>query len=331
MVKTIFITLILAIGTICIPSLTAQQTGSFEIEVNFNEVDYDFDRILYYYVPSDYDETQTYPLVVGLRGGPHSNAGQFRDQLTFLSDSLGAIIVCPENIAHFNSDEGLMKQLYQYSVSLTMDMYSIDPDLIYLTGLSFGGRHAVIIAMDTDHGEIPKLRGVIPFATGSNAHLQPDYESIDQFAPACICIGLNDSQTFISVANNLNNAIESNGGDVFLNEIPNVGHTVVFASYKDEMMECIDYIEAQYAVSSTSEIQSNQSTVIYPNPTRQTLTLDVGQITPLSIYLTDMDGRVVSHYPTDTRSISVSNMPKGIYVLTIESEAGVETHQVLVD
>ena len=77
--------------------LQAQQTGSFQHTVVFTEPDYNFTRVLYYYVPTDYDSTQSYKLVVGFRGGPNTNAGQFRDQLTFLSDSIGAIILCPEN------------------------------------------------------------------------------------------------------------------------------------------------------------------------------------------------------------------------------------------
>ena len=71
----------------------AQMTGSFQQNVDFNEADYNFTRTLYFYVPTDYDASQSYKLVVGFRGGPHSNAGQFRDQLTFLADSIGAIIL----------------------------------------------------------------------------------------------------------------------------------------------------------------------------------------------------------------------------------------------
>ncbi len=139
----------------------AQETGSFVQSVDFNETDYDFTRNLYYYVPADYSSDNSYKLLVGFRGGPHSNAGQFRTQLQFLSDSIGAIIVCPENEDHFWNNEGQTKQLFKYSVAHVSTEYNIDPDFIYLTGLSYGGRHAVIVAMDTDDGAIPPLRGVI--------------------------------------------------------------------------------------------------------------------------------------------------------------------------
>ncbi len=312
--------------------LGAQETGSFEIEVSFNEADYDFDRTLYYYVPTDYDASQSYPLVVGFRGGPHSNAGQFRDQLTFMADSIGAIILCPENADHFWNNEGLTKQLFQYSVELTEDLYSIDPDFIYLTGLSYGGRHAVIVAMDTDNGDIPKLRGVIPFAAGSEADLQPNYDSIEDFAPACVCIGLSDSQNFIDVSNNLVDDITFYDGDAFLNAIPNVGHTVAFSNYAEEMMECIYYIESQTLISSSNDLDTNQSIKIYPNPSEQEITIEIdNEEMPSRVYLTMLNGELVKEIQNNVRTLSVTDLPQGTYMLTVEFETGVETRRVVVE
>ena len=312
--------------------LTGQETGSFQIDVDFNEADYDFDRTLYYYVPTDYDATKSYPLVVGFRGGPHSSAGQFRNQLTFMADSIGAIILCPENAAHFWNNEGLTKQLFKYSVEYTENIYSIDPNFIYLTGLSYGGRHAVIVAMDTDDGEIPQLRGVIPFAAGSEADLQPNYENIEDFAPACICIGLSDSQNFITVSNNLVDDITFYDGDAILNGVPNVGHTVAFSGYAEEMMECINYIESQTLISSTNDLDSTKNTKIYPNPSEQVINIEIEQeAIPSKIYLSKLNGEVVKEIPSNIRTLSVSDIPKGAYLLTIEFESGKESQKVIVE
>ena len=244
-----------------------QTTGSFQLNINFPQADYNETRTLYFYVPENYDPSISYKMIVGFRGGPNTNAGQFRDQLQPLSDSLDAIILCPENAAHFWNEEGRTKLLFQYSLDTAMAMYNIDPDFIYLTGLSYGGRHAVIVATDTDDGPIPKLRGVIPFAAGAEADLQPNYDSIDEFAPACICIGLQDSNDFINVANNLHNAIQNNGGASMLNEIPGVGHTVAFPTFPAEMMECFNFIESQYEPSAASDFLENNFFEISPNPT----------------------------------------------------------------
>ncbi len=306
----------------------AQTTGSFKLDIAFDKADYKFTRSLYFFVPSDYDDQLSYKLVVGFRGGPHSNAGQFRDQLAFFSDSLGAIIVCPENSAHFNNDEGLVKQLFKYSVDTVKSMYNIDDDYIYLTGLSYGGRHAVIVSMDTENGPIPNLRGVIPFATGSNGHQQPDYNDIADFPPACICIGLNDNATFKNVATVLHGDIQASGGSSFLNEIPNVGHTVEFATYPKEMMECITFIENEHATSSTPT-QQKRSIKIYPNPSNQKIEISLPESTnPIEAYLLDLSGKRELNIAVVGSEIDVSHIKSGLKTLVLITRDEVITKQV---
>ena len=270
-----------------------------------------------FFVPEDYNADQSYKLVLGFRGGPNTNAGQFRDQLTFLSDSLDAIILCPENSAHFWSEEGLTKQLFQYSVDTAMAQYNIDPDYIYLTGLSYGGRHAVIVSMDTDAGPIPNIRGVIPFAAGSEADLQPNYEAVVDFPPACICIGLSDSQNFINVANNLHDDIQTNGGASILNEIPGVGHTVNFDTYPEEMMECFAFIESQYDATSVGEISKEDTDIrVFPNPASDFVEVKItGNFIPNSAYIMDTTGKVIQKLNPTDRRIDVSNLPAGMITL----------------
>lgn len=302
-------------------SSLAQQTGSFDQTISFPQADYSFTRTLYFHVPSDYDPSSSYPVVVGFRGGPNVDAGQFRDQLTFLSDSIGAIIMCPENEDHFWNNEGQTKLLFNYSLDTLMAQYNVDTNMVYLTGLSYGGRHAVIVSMDTDDGPIPNLRGVIPFATGSDSHLAPDYADIQDFPPACLCIGLADSQTFISVSNTLHNDITANGGTSFLNEIAQVGHTVAFATYPEEMMECINFIEAQHNPSTVESPTSDQIKV-FPNPASSVLTIEIpSAIDARSIRLTDSNGRLVLSVPPTSKTIDVNDLANGIYHLLVEADS----------
>lgn len=300
--------------------MRAQDTGRFQRDIQFEEDDYNVTRTLYYYIPEDYDASRAYKLVVGMRGGPHSNAGQFRDQLTFLADSINAIIMCPENIAHFNVEEGLVKQLYRYSLDTTMSMYNIDPEYIYLTGLSFGGRHSVIVSMDTDDGDIPKLRGVIPFATGRNGQLAPNYDAIDQFAPACICIGESDAQIFKDVADDLFADITSKGGKALLNSIPNVGHTVAFATYPDEMMECINWIEDNQVVSNTASVLKEVNSItVSPNPVGGQLSWKTNLTTIEEVQIFDGVGQLMMKFDDNLGTIDVSALPRGHYILSIVS------------
>ena len=318
--KKIFCTLPFLLFAFC---LFAQTTGSFQITVDFNEPDYTATRTLYYFVPTDYDETQSYKLVVGFRGGPHTNAGQFRDQLAFLADSIGAIILCPENADHFWMDEGLTKPLFNYSLDTTMAVYNIDPDFVYLTGLSYGGRHAVIVSMDSDAGPIPKLRGVIPFAAGSEADTQPNYEDISDFPPACICIGLDDTQNFINVSNNLRDDIVSAGGYALLNEIPGVGHTVAFPTFPSEMMECFNYIESNYEVVSTTKEaaeEDDNGISVFPNPASDTVELLIAEeLLPTKIIIVDMSSTVVKEVSLGDMILDLSDLVSGEYTLIVVS------------
>ena len=308
---TIFISLL----TLCF-CLNAQSTGSFQQNITFSAPDYQFTRTLYFYVPTDYDANQSYKLVVGFRGGPHINAGEFRDQLTFLADSIGAIIMCPENADHFWNEEGLTKQLFQYSVDTTMSMYHIDPEFIYLTGLSYGGRHAVIVSMDTDAGSIPNIRGVILFAAGSESDSQPNYADIANFPPACICIGLDDSSNFINVSHNLYNDITANGGSAYLNEISGVGHTVAFPTYHAEMMECLNFIEDQYLNAVVSPSVLGQAVTVSPNPATDFLNISYAEdLKPQKLFLINAAGKILKHLDPNSKRIDISKIHEQIVSL----------------
>ncbi len=315
--------------------LNAQTIGSFQLSVNFPQADYNVARTLYFYVPEDYDPNQAYKILVGFRGGPNTDAGQFRDQLRPLSDSLNAIILCPENIEHFGDEEGQTKLLFQYSLDTAMAMYNIDPDFVYLTGLSFGGRHAVIVAMDTDDGPIPNLRGVIPFAAGNEADLQPNYDNIADFAPACICIGLSDAPNFINVSNALHNDIQSNGGTSILNEIPGVGHTVAFSSFPDEMMECFNFIEAQYEISDINDVsQNDKGIIVYPNPSNGVINFsflgDEEKIEEME--LIDSDGKPLKKIDLKKRNFDISEYSSGgLLFLNIKTEKRTYVKKIIID
>ncbi|MEM9918632.1 MAG: T9SS type A sorting domain-containing protein [Bacteroidota bacterium] len=324
----------LAVLVLCL-SLTAkaQTTGNFQRTVVFNEADYQFTRTLYFHVPTDYDLSKTYKLFVGYRGGPHSNAGEFRNQLSFLSDSIGAIVVCPENIDHFNNQEGLSKQLFQYSVDTTLEMYpNIDTNFIYLTGLSFGGRHAVIVSMDTDNGPIPNLRGVIPFAPGRESQAEPNFGELSQFPPACICIGDDDSQTFKSVANLIHSAIDLNGGNSFLNQIPNVGHTTNFAAFPSEMMECLRYIEGTYVQTSVKNIRGEwtKAVSIHPNPAKNHIQLSYPDDWSVEdLYLMDLNGQRVKTFNKSSKELDVSDLQSGLKMLVMKVGSVLISNRIL--
>ena len=181
----------------------------------------------------------------------------------------------------------------------------------------------MIVSMDTDAGEIPLLRGVIPFAAGTNSHLRPDYEAIDQFAPACICIGLDDSQTFINVANSLHEDIQSNNGLSILNEIPNVGHTVAFSSFPEEMMECFRYIEAQYLPNAVSSVKKNSfELTISPNPSKEILYVTTSLDESIQFSIQNENGTIEKAAKLEDGKIDISLLSIGTKFILFKTKDG---------
>lgn len=296
----------------------SQETGAFQNTITINEPGYNVTRTVYYYVPTDYNAADSYRLIVGFRGGPHSNAGQFRDQLTPLSDSLNAIIICTENIGDFNNNEGNVKFLFSHSVAAAVEEYSIDTNFIYITGLSFGGRHTIIVGMDSDSGPISdNIRGIIPFAPGTNSQNVADYENSTRF-PICTCIGANDN-AFMPVATAFTDNVIENGGTAMLNVIPGVGHTTNFPEFPAEMMECFNFIESAYETTDINEIEKRE-VKLYPNPTSGKFTIELTNQGEYRIEILNLVGEIVfvNNY-SNTRIIRVNpiGLKPGLYIVNV--------------
>lgn len=80
---------------------------------------------------------------------------------------------------------------------------------------------------------------------------------------------------------------------------------------------------------SASEFQSDNQSMIYPNPTQETINLKViDQYQSLSI--NDISGKQLFQTNEKTESLSLANYQKGIYFLTMQFENGKsETHKII--
>ncbi len=86
--KKYFLALSLLIFSIYI---NAQTTDKFEQNILFDKDNYKFTRTIYFNVPTDYDKNKSYQLTVGFRDDLPTNAGQFGEQLSFLTGIPDAI------------------------------------------------------------------------------------------------------------------------------------------------------------------------------------------------------------------------------------------------
>lgn len=69
---------------------------------------------------------------------------------------------------------------------------------------------------------------------------------------------------------------------------------------------------------------------IYPNPVADQLTLNLPQLNYYDIKLTDAQGRFVARFDSNNNSLDVSNLPNGIYLLTISTEGGNSSRKIIV-
>ncbi len=141
--------LLLCIGVLSMQSSFAQQTGSFDRTINFAG---NSSWALSYYVPTAYNATLKYKLIIGLHGlgDTPQNMRNYMVQVAAYAGTTGynAIIVCPYGGGGVNSDQTDFWTVCDTSIITrcmtdAMSAYNIDPDDIYLNGFSIGGRAAL--------------------------------------------------------------------------------------------------------------------------------------------------------------------------------------------
>lgn len=69
---------------------------------------------------------------------------------------------------------------------------------------------------------------------------------------------------------------------------------------------------------------------IYPQPARDQLYLDYGDLSLRSVQLLQLDGKALSGLMTPQRSLSLAGIPNGVYLLKVVAESGVVMKKVLV-
>lgn len=126
----------------------------------------DYDYLVY--LPKDYSgQTRNYPLVIYLHGGSHkgNDLNKLKEYgLPYLVDQgndFDFIVVspqCPDN--KYWSSDNWFEPLYEKIIA----KYRINPDKVYLTGISMGGYGTYIVAMD--HPD--KFAAIVPLCGGCN-------------------------------------------------------------------------------------------------------------------------------------------------------------------
>ncbi len=192
--------LIVIIGLFFLTSqLNSQQVGSFDKVITFNGEN----RVLSYFVPSDYDSTQNYNLMVCLHGLGDTSSN-YRDyliaSLAWNQFVTNTIFVCPDGGSDPNKDfyspEG-DEMLIIESINDAKANYKIDTTTMILQGFSLGGRSALKFGLENTEMfqglllNTPAVQGIADLNNDEGMTLGYEYENASKI-PISIIHGSED-------------------------------------------------------------------------------------------------------------------------------------------
>ncbi|MGH7255754.1 MAG: hypothetical protein ACREI3_08255, partial [Nitrospirales bacterium] len=130
--------------------------------------DHTFPFVLY--VPPTYDPSRAFPLVLCLHGAGFTGEAYLDRWQPRLGDDY--LLACP-TYQHGSWWTRTAEELVLATIKAVTRWYHVDPDRIFLTGMSNGGIGALIIGMH----QAPVFAGVAPMASGIDAVLFPFLEN----------------------------------------------------------------------------------------------------------------------------------------------------------
>ncbi len=155
------------------------------------------------FVPPTYDPTKSYPLVMCLHGAGFTGDSYLERWAERLGDSY--ILACPTiSMGAWWSRYG--EELVLATMQAVQNRYHIDPDRIYLTGMSNGGIGAWIIGMH----HAPRFAAVAPMASGIDDVLFPFLRNL-RHTPLYVIHGASDQIMPVWLSRNITNELAQLG------------------------------------------------------------------------------------------------------------------------
>jgi hypothetical protein len=302
-------------------ALMAQQTGDYTITIATTNPSLNGDSLdIYFHVPTTYDAGVASKMIMGFHGlGNPNNSNDIRNYLSPLGDSLNAVVVCPDP---YLQDQPRSEVVLNLAYDSVMAWFNIDTNQIYITGYSAGSD----VAAQYFFGEPShRMKGLIWHSPGF--FFNPDLSNPEEIPPVCLCTGTADFTSVIQTGI-LNNSLNGAGFPYYYNQIPGVDHTMDYPAFTSEMLECINFIDANTSNVGIEEWTGN-SVSLYPNPLKdgQELIL-TGLEGNVNISVFDANGRMFWTRQLQSVSSQTSlpdfrdGLSAGIYSIQINSEKG---------
>jgi hypothetical protein len=183
-------------------------------------------------IPSKYDTTISYPLVVGIHfcGG---NSKSYRDGLSPIADSLNMVIACPDNFSNqiVDADLGLIVD----AINKTRSMYKIDTTQIFLTGMSCNGE----MTLRQGLRKFYPFKGIMPWVPWMSSI---DNKQIDLNSNMPITLSTGTLDDNYQVTLNLYDSLKTHNAKVNFIIVPGINHTMSFPTFGIEMLRGIRYL-----------------------------------------------------------------------------------------
>ncbi|MBI1183024.1 T9SS type A sorting domain-containing protein [bacterium] len=215
-----------------VSSASAQKTGLFTEDISFNAES----RTLACYVPTDYDSTKQYRLMVALHG-LGDNAVNFRSALinslkwNNIFDS--TIFICPDGGSDQNKDfytpQGDEK-IIDIAIGFASDNYKINSEEIILEGFSLGGRSALRYGLDNPDKfkalllNTPALQGIDDLNNHPAINFPIAYQKAN-LLPVFISVGQQD-YTYLYTMKKLYEKLIINDAHLMYHEVKSMGHSI---------------------------------------------------------------------------------------------------------
>ena len=310
-------------------ALMAQQTGDYTITIATTDPSLNGDSLnIYFHVPTTYDAGIPSKMIMGFHGlGNPNNSDDIRNYLSPLGDGLNAVVVCPDP---YLQDQPRSEIVLNLAYDSVMTWFNIDTNQVYITGYSAGSD----VAAQYFFGEPShRMKGLIWHSPGF--FFNPDLSNPQEIPPVCLCSGTVDFTSIVQT-NLLNNSLDGAGFPYLFNEIPGVGHTMEYPAFTQEMLECVNFIDANTSNVSVQE-WTGTAVSMYPNPITEGTDLVLSGLEgDVKVALFDASGRIVWNkqlYNASNRT-TISDLSNGLavgfYTITIQSEAGRLTKKLVV-
>ncbi len=311
-------------------SALSQQTGDYTITIATTAPSLNGDSLdIYFHVPNTYNAGFPSKMILGFHGlGNPNNSDQIRNYLSPLGDALNAVVVCPDP---YLQDQPRSEIVLNLAYDSVMTWFNIDTNQVYITGYSAGSD----VAAQYVFGEpTHRMKGFIWHSPGFFS--SPDLSNPQDIPPVCLCSGTVD---FVSIVQaNILNGNMSNAGFPFLyNQIPGVDHTMEYPAFTQEMLECINFIDANTSGTGIIEWTGN-AVSMYPNPFREGQELIItGLEGNVSISVFDASGRTVWEKQVKNASDRMvisdfrNGLAVGLYTVSILSQQGSLTKKLVIN